>query len=452
MQASAMRLIRTNSRKDGQPRRVVATPESIKDIEDVLTNMERYPSPLRPAGSASASTRCNHIQQGTLLDMRHMNRLLRMTDGTVTVQAGMRLRDLAQALADEGMELLGGCELPDRTVGGAVSSGALTAGATGEGGTLASSVEHVTLITADGKRMEISPKLPDLMRIARLSYGLLGVIALVTFRIRPIEPYEMRHSKFSMNEFAELVPDLEQINSGVKFYLFPFRDKAYVELRCASTDDRKANALSWKIKDWATNSALPAFVHHVGRIVPIGKIRDPLIDGVGEITQSFLNTSMMSTGSNAAEQSGRFHGVNVDKQNTYSTWVFPASKFVEVLPAYREFCKDHYEEFGFRCDLPASGFRINQDRNALMSPTQNEAGFALTVKATHTAGWENYALEYADFASRFGGVPLFNQSKSFTPEHVKAAFGEALQQFRVMRERMDPDGRFRNQFFLQHVG
>jgi FAD/FMN-containing dehydrogenase len=44
---------------------------------------------------------------------------------TVTVQAGVRLHRLVDALADSGLELAGNYDLMNRTVGGAVAGGCI---------------------------------------------------------------------------------------------------------------------------------------------------------------------------------------------------------------------------------------------------------------------------------------------------------------------------------------
>ena len=51
---------------------------------------------------------------------------------TVTVGAGMQLRSLADRLAERGLELIGGYEYPERTVGGLISSGSLSAAPPGD--------------------------------------------------------------------------------------------------------------------------------------------------------------------------------------------------------------------------------------------------------------------------------------------------------------------------------
>src|SRR5688572_2703101 len=89
------------------------------EIQQVLMDAKRYPNPLRPIGSGSATTRCVTASGGTQMDLSTMNRVLKIERDTVTVQPGISLPELAEVLSEEGLELVGGFDLANRTVGGA---------------------------------------------------------------------------------------------------------------------------------------------------------------------------------------------------------------------------------------------------------------------------------------------------------------------------------------------
>jgi hypothetical protein len=426
---------------------------SAEQITAVLMDSRKYPSPVRPVGSDSGNTRATRVQEGTLMDMTGLNRIIKFTPKTVTVQAGVRLRDLAEKLAEHGRELIGGYDFPDRTVGGVISSGSLTAEIPNEGGHLASSVRRITFITGQGHTVEIGENFRSLLPVVRYSYGVVGVIYSVELRTRNIHSYVVRNRKFRFEELAGFMPELAAVEAGVKMFLLPFRNSAFVEIRQSRDGEKRVRKLPWKIKDWATNSVLPGLVHSVGRLVPIGKFRDPLIDGVSQVTQSLVNNRLVASGSNSTEQTGQFKKLGQSPRRiAYGVWMFPAEQFGEVITAFQKFCRRHYKETGFRCDLPAIAYRINQNSEAWLSPTFEHSVFALNVRATNMKGWENFLLEYAEFSARFKAVPLLNQTRSFTPNHVANGYGRRLKEFRKMRKHLDPQNRLLNQFFSEHIG
>lgn len=437
--------------KQSQRPSVSIRPKSVDEVIQVLKDSRSYPSPVRPVGSNSGSTRSARTQ-GTLLDMTAMKKLIRLSDSFVKVGAGMQLRSLADRLAGEGLELVGSYEYPERTVGGLISSGSLSSGNPGDVGHLAASVLAVTIVTPQGRRIEVGQDMPEMLHLVLQGYGLFGVICEVTLKIRSIRPYVIRNREFEIDELVSFIPDIKGVRAGVKIFLLPFRNRAFVELRFADSGEQQSKMLPWKIRDWACNKAIPDFVHSVGRVVSIGKLRDPLIDGFSEATQRLVNKRFSVVGSNAMEQTGQFRKLRQSTSIAYSSWLFPVGRFAEVVHAYREFSLGHYKAEGFRCDLPGVAYRIDRDQTAMLSPSYDQPMFALKLRSTNLDGWENFLLDFAEIAANLEGTPLFNQTRGMSPRHVHEAYGKRLLRFRKLRRELDPQNRCLNQFFSEYLG
>jgi hypothetical protein len=83
--------------------------------------------------------------------------------------------------------------------------------------------------------------------------------------------------------------------------------------------------------------------------------------------------------------------------------------------------------------------------------------FTLEPSSTGDKGWDDFLIDFNDFASRAGGVPTFNQSRALQPEHVAKAFGERVKLFRALRratlrQRTDPLNRLCNSYFAHLLG
>jgi hypothetical protein len=427
-------------------------PQSAADIVRVLTDSAQFPSPVRPVGTSSGNSRCISAPQGTQLDMTGMNEFISFGRNSVTVQAGMRLRDLSRKLSESDLELIGCYENPDRSVGGVISSGSLSAGMPEDGGGLAASVRGIGLVTPEGRVVEFDASRPEMLRLVRQSFGLLGVIHSVTLRTRRTRVYSIRSRKFEFADLQALIPELAASNSGVKIYLLPFRDCVFMEMRESSDTEQKIRGFNWRLRNWMVNRALPDVVHSVGRAFSVGRIRDPLIDGFTEATQMLVNARFVDAGTNAIEQTGQFRKIGPSSHVRTCTWFFPARNFGAAMISYRQFCRRHYKVTGFRCDLPAICYRLPKDQGALLSPSFDGPVFALSIRTTQTRGWDNFLLDIARISSRFGGIPLFNQTQCFTAKQVATAYGKRLERFRSIRQRTDPANRLLNQFFAEHIG
>ena len=263
MQSGVSRTGRYRKIKPSEPLTVL--PKSVEDIVTVLTQSKRYPSPVRPVGANSGNRRCTGVQEGTIMDMTAMNRILQIRARTVKVQAGMRLRDLARKLAVYDLELVGSYEQPDRTVGGLISSGSLSAGLPADGAHLASSMTSVGVVMPSGEIVEYGEDLPEMLDLIRQGYGLMGVVYCITLKIRKPVSYSIRHRKIGFAELATITPSLATTTNGVKLFLLPFRDRVYIELHSATSSDQHPKSFAWKLRDWITNKFLPDVVHSVGK-------------------------------------------------------------------------------------------------------------------------------------------------------------------------------------------
>jgi hypothetical protein len=430
---------------------VVARVTTPSEILAVLRDSARYPSPVRPLGSGSSTTRCIAANGGTLLDLSGMKRVLKITQDAVTVQPGIPLHELAEVLAEQGLELIGGFDLANRTVGGAVCGAGVEAALASNVGQFASHAIQLKVLSPSGKRFVVDERTKNLLGLMRLSYGLLGVVYEVTLRVRPVRAFAVQTARTTFKDFANLGTKLGAATAGMKLYLLPFRDRIYLELRRPAAEGSSGRKLAWRLKDWAVYSALPDAARSLGKVVPIHRLRYPLIDGLSEVTQSLLSHAMLRTGSNAIEQSGRHLGLAGKSRYTYTTWAFPAESFGHTALAYKLFCKEHYARTGFRCDMPAVSFRLNRDRSALLSPSFDTPLFSLSPLTARADGWDDFVFDFAEFAAANGGIPFFNQTKNATAEVVAQRYAQRLVFFRKVRSQLDPLDRMLNQYFAAYM-
>ena len=421
------------------------------DISAVLADWKRYPAPVRPLGSGSSTTRCAAASGGTVIRLGTMNRILRINKETVTVQPGVRIAELAEALAEQGLELPCGSDVADRTVGGVVSAPALEAALPIDGGQLAAHVVNLKVVAPSGRKLEVSQRNGRLLSMLRLSYGLLGVIYEITLRVRPIKGFSVHTRKCDFAAMAALTPKLARINAGVKFWLLPFRDRVYLEMRRAETDAGAGSRLPWRLKEWACYSALPGFARSLAKSIPVRQLRYPLLDRVSDAAQGLAGT-IAGSGSNAMEQTGRFRKLELEPSFNHCSWAFPAENFHQVLPAYKYFCREYYQRTGFRCDMPAIGHRLNQDGSSLLSPSFTSPMFTITSLCTEHEDWEDFQLGLDEFSQQHQGVPFFNQTKGASTANAQAAFDTRLPFFKKVRQQLDPENRMLNQFFANYLG
>src|SRR4249920_2060171 len=101
--------------------------------------------------------------------------------GLVTVQAGMTLGALNEALDALGLALANLGDIAYQTVSGALSTG--THGTGAKLGALSTFVEAIDLVTGDGSVLPCSrAENPEVFAAARVGLGALGVVSTITLR------------------------------------------------------------------------------------------------------------------------------------------------------------------------------------------------------------------------------------------------------------------------------
>ena len=427
----------------------------VDDVVRVLKNSDSYPSPIRAVGSRHSTTHCAVCDGGTLLVMRHMNQILSIDEKnlTVTTQAGALYLDVAQALRDQDLQFYVNVEIGNLTMGSAASTGTKDASMPDEFGQVCSYASAIKLVKPDGTVMVITEQDADLMQAARSSYGLMGVIVEVTFRIKAIQAMSVRHKTYSLDEFEAALPELLKNGESMMYYLFPFQDSITVEFRHYLPDLKPTNRWVWWLRNLMWKSLAPSLSHFLTVNLNNKKLRFFLIDSFNRVLQVCADWVLSSRRTCSSDQLIRYPEQKGYSKYTFSIWAFPEDKIVPTMRAYYQFCRNYYDKHGFRCDMLNVGYRIKQDTNPLFSYSYSHSVMTLDPVATaHEAGWDDFLRAYNEFSSMYDGVPLFNQSKWLTQSQVKKAFGDRVERFDSYRKEYDPSNRLLNKYFDELFG
>ncbi len=445
--------LRDTGRFQHLPSRKASTvePDTAEALPSILDPRNRYAQPLRPAGGRSSTTDCYASPMGTSISTARLDRIVRIDHHalTVTAMAGVPLHVLNRALAKEGLELKGSYELAGRTLGGAIASPCFGPCIGNRNAYLSSSVKSLKLALPNGQLLNVSSRQKHLLAAVRMSYGLLGVIVEATLEVRPATVFQADHRRVTIDQFAQAAGVIANAEVGLKFYLMPYKDRAYLDIRRFCQAARAGSKAPWTIKDWGESTVLPHVLGSLNKVVPMRGLRFGLIDRISAATHDIVNTRFVRHGTNLTSQSGRYRSIGTGRLH-YSTWCFPAANFGVVLRAYRDFSRDTLDRNGYRCDLPAIGYRLAADPGALLSPSAGEPMVALQTMSTIENGWGDFVLDLAEFAERRGGIPMFNLTRSASVAHARQAYGPRRDLFNNVRRQLDPDNRLLNPFLAQY--
>ena len=428
--------------------------ESVDDIIRIVKDKDRYPSPVRVKGSHHSTTRCVVAEGGTVIDTTRMNTILNIDKGAkrITMHPGVLAIDAARELEKHGLQFYVNCEIGNMTVGsgacGATKDASYYTDAEGwEYGQVAAYVVGMKAVQANGEILEVSEQDGGLMEVMRSSYGMLGVIYEVTYKVKEIKPMAVEHVRYHVDEFADRLEELISGNRSMMLYLFPFLDAVVVEYRYDGSGPIQSHSWQWRLRNWMWKTVAPTFGKIVAVTIPFRSIRSGIYNATNRFTQWIFTNVLRGRNTSPADQIIRYPEIGGFGAYTFSIWAFPREEYAVTIRAYFKFCKEYYKDNGYRCNLLNVGYSIAQDKKSLISYTRQGPALTLDPVSSGTTGWNGFIVAYNEFCIQHNGTPLLNQTPGITPLQAKAAFGPEIETFLDYRRKYDPEDRFYNEFF-----
>ena len=159
---------------------------------------------------------------GICLVLDKYKKLLKVDGPLVTVESGMTVRDLNEALAGLNLALPTNGSIDAQTVSGAISTA--THGGSVHHGSLSDAVESVRIVRADGSILDVD-RSQALFQAVVVSVGLLGILSTVTFRCVPAFLLQSRSAVCSAQQVLDDFDAINRRNLYTNIFYFPAADQ-----------------------------------------------------------------------------------------------------------------------------------------------------------------------------------------------------------------------------------
>jgi FAD-linked oxidoreductase len=147
---------------------------------------------------------------------------------TVTARAGTPLKVLNAELEALGLSLHNMGDIAEQTLAGAISTGTHGTGGTAAG--LAAQVVGLELVTGTGELLRATTEEnPDVLDVARLGLGALGILTTITFRVEPLFVLEAVEEPFGWEEALSAYDEITATADHVDMYWFPHTDRLQIK-------------------------------------------------------------------------------------------------------------------------------------------------------------------------------------------------------------------------------
>ena len=416
------------------PTRIEA-PASRAGLVEAVARAGEEGLPVRAAGHGHSFTDIA-CTGGVMLDLRGLGRVLEVdaAAGLVKVESGIGLRALNDAIWGHGLALENLGDIDRQTISGAVSTA--THGTGSRFRNISSQLQAVELVLGDGTLLEVSEDSdPEALRAARVGLGALGIIATVTLRTVPAFTIKRLDSPLPLNEVLERIDDLADGSDHFEFYVFPHTETAL--LRQSERSDEEPRPKN-PVSRFATEVVAENWV--MGSIARLGRASPTRIPRLARFVSGRLGRSTK------LDRSYRVFASQRRIRFTEMEYAIPRRHAAEAVPRVLEAAERAEAGVGFPIEV-----RFVAADDSMLSPAHERDTAYIAVHQYRGMAWEAYFRAVEEVMDSYGGRPHWGKRHFQTAETLSERYPR-WHDFAAVRARLDPDGRFRNEYLDRVLG
>ncbi|MFJ4471631.1 D-arabinono-1,4-lactone oxidase [Streptomyces sp. NPDC089424] len=420
-----------------RPARAV-TPASVEELTEAVRRAAEEGLTVKAVGSGHsftsiAATDGVLIRPQLLTGIRDIDR----EAGTVTVEAGTPLKRLNLALAREGLSLTNMGDIMEQTVSGATSTG--THGTGRDSASIAAQIRGLEMVTADGSVLTCSDTGTEeeraLFAAARIGLGALGIVTAITFAVEPLFLLTAREEPMTFDRVTSSFDELWAENEHFEFYWFPHTGNTNTKRNNRSAGPERPVG---PVKGWFEDEFLSNGVFQVANWV--GRAAPASIPAIARISSKALSArTYTDIPYKVFTSPRRVRFVEME-------YALPREAVVEAL---REL-KATVDRSRLRVSFPVEVRTAPADDITLSTASGRDTAY-IAVHMFQGTPHQAYFTAAERIFTAYEGRPHWGKVHTRDAEYfagVYPRFGE----FTALRDRLDPDRRFQNDYLRRVLG
>lgn len=450
----------------------LCAPTSKDELTTIVNNAKNLGKKIRVLGGGYSWTPMVPTDD-YMIDMSKFNQIISVdqTKKQVTVQAGMRVGDLSLAIGgqpryldetpinppvvtpDTALSLMTETVIPWITVGGAVALGCHGTGY--NQGTVSDLVVGMEMLLADGtwRTFSVENDSEDLMNFLRVGLGSLGIIYSVTFQCVPQFNVMAVDARGDMKTTIAGIKDLVTTHDYVEVFWFPFNSKCWIKTWDA-VDPKKVPATEGETKwgwdelkvyleinsfgDWMMNQLqkeswlTPYVLRFISSLMPEQKV----------VVPSCLAFHYQLYYMPVWDMSYCINIPNNDFTNVQTAWWDVVNR-IEALAKQGQYPQNMVLHT-----------RYIKNSSAYLSPASGTDHTCCIEILTYTgdnrpvSSYEDYFKAVEQDWIKLGGKPHWGKA-IYSVSDLKTMYGQNMAKFLQVRQNIDPQGMFLNDFLKQ---
>lgn len=387
-------------------------PDSEAALADMVREATSQGLNVRCVGSGHSFTPVA-LTSGLQLTLSNMQGVVNIDQARkrVAVKAGTTINQLGKVLKSSGLSLINQGDIDSQALAGALTTGTHGTGATL--GNMASQIVGMRLIEPDGSILVVDETTPDLLDAARVSVGMLGVISEIT--LQAMDSYNL-HEKLWRCSFDEMIEQHDELAAQHRhfgFFWCPVPESRHCyclpDTASVSTTDKTSDVCEMKVIDITD--------------------RPPMEQGFEKIAYSSEIYPI--------EYVPNFHELE---------YAVPVAHGKDAVKAVRKLMLEKHPT----CIYPIE-YRFTAGDSGWISPFFEQDSITLSVSGEPGTDYWEYLRDVDTILRQYGSRPHWGKLHFLGAEDVTALYPRAGD-FRALRAKVDPEGRFLNDHLRQLFG
>ncbi|KOF08859.1 FAD-binding protein [Planococcus glaciei] len=424
-----------------------------KDLQQLVQNANRSGDILSIAGMQHSQGGQTVYPDGIMVDMKPYNQILEVNEDakTVTVQSGATWADIQEAVNPYGLSLKVSQSQNIFTIGGSLSVNAH--GLDIRHGGLSDTVLSMRVLTADGEIRNLSPtEKKELFYAVIGGYGLFGIILDATFQLTEDELYVTETQSMDFRDYPAYFKEQVKAKPEAKMHLarLSIAPESLLEEMYAITYETAPDQSKLpEHKQLKTENlvAVPKFFLGLSRINDAGKetfwkTQKTYTEGIdGKLVS---RNNVMRSDSEFMEYN------NSRKTEVLQEYFVPVDEFESYIPELKAVLEAH-PDFNL---LNVTVRYVGQNDNAVLSYAKEDM-FSLVLLINQGTDPESMS-DTREVVQEMIDVTLAHHGSYYLPYFGYPTKGQMQKayprtnEFFQLKDRYDPDHRFKNLFYEEY--
>jgi L-gulono-1,4-lactone dehydrogenase len=409
-------------------------PRDEDELRRVVADAAAVGQNVRAVGSGHSFTDAA-CTDGVMVSLDNMRDLIDVdrASGLVEVQAGVKLHELGGLLAEHGMAMENLGDIAVQSLAGAISTA--THGTGLRYPNLSMQVGALRIVTASGEILTVDDSDPEVFRAARVAIGSLGVISTVTLKAVPAYTLKRIDDPLPLDGVLDTLDEHVENNEHWEFFTFPYTGVAFTRTSTRTDEPPKpAGKAMHLLKDVVAENLVLGAVCRAGKLAP-------------GLTPK-LNRTLPRLASR-------------EERTDRADLVFANQRLVKFTEMEYAIPREHGAEAARRIldlierrQLPITfplEVRFAPPDDALLGPSHGRESCYIAVHTYRGTAFEGYFRGVEQIMFAYGGRPHWGKRHYLTAEQLKDRYPE-WDTFQDVRERLDPDGVFANDYTRRVLG